>query len=128
MTETDPIDLEIIDGDLVFSDGDLVLTAGPEGVCQLCVLRLGTIRGEYFLDEEEGMPWFENENRDRAILGRTFDERYVREQATNILNSTPGVGKIVSITVDYVVATRTGTLTFVVQTTFGEEITGTLEI
>lgn len=48
-------DLKIKDGDLVVSENDLNLVEGSKLLEQKVQLLLGTMQGEWFLDEEEGV-------------------------------------------------------------------------
>lgn len=47
------------DGDMYADDLGLVLTGDAPGVLQQTSLRLHFFRGEWFLDDERGMPWWE---------------------------------------------------------------------
>lgn len=130
LSATDPVDLSFssIDGDLELTD-DLVFTSGSESVLQMLDERLGTIRSEWFLDEDEGLPLFETEtiSQREAILGAVFDESYVRNQATQIILSTPNVTLIESLSVTFDRYTSDCDISFQVATTFGL-VTGTVEI
>ncbi|TNV22491.1 hypothetical protein FH968_00040 [Buttiauxella sp. B2] len=43
---------------VIMKDGDLVLDGGVDGVAQQCEIRIGTNKGEWWLDESLGIPWF----------------------------------------------------------------------
>jgi hypothetical protein len=62
---TDPIDLLLDDNnDLVFRDGDLVFSTGIEAVVQACRIVMQMFRGEWFLNLDAGLPYWE------SILGQ----------------------------------------------------------
>lgn len=46
-------------GDLLIKEGRLGLTQGAEAVRQRLELSLSLFQGEWFLDLEQGVPWFE---------------------------------------------------------------------
>ena len=47
------------DGDMYADDLGLVLTGDAPGVLQQTSLRLRFFKGEWFLDDERGMPWWQ---------------------------------------------------------------------
>lgn len=108
------------DDDLVITT-DIEFTYDADSVLQLCLERLGTIKSEWFLDLDEGFPYFETETvtSSEAILGSKFDEIKIRANVTDILVSTPGVNSVSSLQVSFVQSTRTVTVRFIVLTTFG---------
>lgn len=64
-------------GDWVMKDGEFVVIEGDEQLAQEARISIQTVRGEWFLNLDEGM--------DRsAILGKNFDENNAR---SNIIES-----------------------------------------
>lgn len=43
---------------VILKAGDLVLDGGIDGIAQQCEIRIGTNKGEWWLDETLGIPWF----------------------------------------------------------------------
>lgn len=75
-------------GDYVFGQGSTeFLIDTPEAVGQAVLTRLRLVRGQWFLDREEGTPWL------TEILGENTQETYdiaIRE----VILDTPGVVRI----------------------------------
>lgn len=42
---------------IIMKNGDLVLDGGIDGVAQQCEIRINTNKGEWWLDESQGLPW-----------------------------------------------------------------------
>ncbi|ENJ8540572.1 TPA: hypothetical protein ACIJVJ_005179 [Raoultella planticola] len=42
---------------VILRNGDLVLDGGIDGIAQQAEIRVGTNRGEWWLDETQGLPW-----------------------------------------------------------------------
>jgi len=47
------------DGDEFADETGLAMTGDLDGIRQQVMLRLGFFKGEWFLDEERGVPWYE---------------------------------------------------------------------
>lgn len=77
-------------GDLMLGDdGDeVVLDDLAAEVSQLLFVRLQFFRGEWFLDAEEGVPYFER------ILVKGVNDRVIRSIFSNIIEGTPGVHQL----------------------------------
>lgn len=43
---------------VIIRNGDLVLDGGVDGVAQQCEIRINMNKGEWWLDESMGIPWF----------------------------------------------------------------------
>lgn len=108
------------DGDLAFSGGDLVLITGAEEVAQRIRIRLRLFRGEWFLDEGAGVPYFERIL--GAKLGRQGLVSIVREE----LRRVQGVASIESLSAE--IEGRRARITFRVTTNAGEVAEGAEEI
>lgn len=124
MLLTDPIDLLLDDdGDLVVEGGDLVLSSGLPGAAQGIRIRVLTFRGEWFLDLDDGVPYFQE------ILGHKFEETRAREAFREAIAAAPGVVEVPSITLDFNRGTRVLTISWTARTEFGDtEDEITLEI
>lgn len=129
MLITDPIDFLLgSDGDLVFQNGDVVLSNGVEGIAQNIAIDLSIAIGEYFENREEGIPYFDNDlvPESQAILGGKFNAERIRAAFRQRLSSSFGVQDIIFTSVSFDSASRKITVSFNVQTIFGE--TGSQEV
>jgi hypothetical protein len=59
MADFSQTNTDLLGRDLVFLNGDLRIAREEEEVSNLNVNRLKFFRGEYFLDREDGIPYFE---------------------------------------------------------------------
>lgn len=72
-------------GDLLVVDGDLVLVTGAEEIRQNIVQRLRVFLGEWFLDINDGIPFFQQ------ILVKNPDQGKIDDLLINRVTGTPGV-------------------------------------
>lgn len=106
--------LDPITGDLVVTDGDLVFVSGVDSILQDIRLALGFFLGEWFLDETEGIPYFQK------ILGvKNPDLLAIREIYRQRLLAVPGVLDVLSCVVTPAAA-RTLKINWKVSTDLGE--------
>ena len=121
LLESDPLDLKLdTDGDILIDGDGLQLVSGLEGVAQLCQIALRLFKGEWFLNLDKGMPWFQE------ILGEKFDEGLIRHRVTDVLLAVPGVKSIATLSV-----TQSGPdilITSSVTTAFGDTEPDTLNL
>lgn len=104
------MDLALDDGgDLDFSDNRLNLIDGDDAIVQHCALRLRFVRGEFFLDDEIGTPYFEK------VLVKNPDLVAVRAILRKVVAETPGILSVTSFTVRFDDATRIATVAFEAQ-------------
>lgn len=88
------------------------LIRGAEAVAQRLMVRLRWIKGEWYLDQNQGVPWFE------ILLGqKNPDVRLVEGIIRQAILSTPGVTSVQEISVTYDPTTRHASLAFVATTT-----------
>ena len=116
------IDLALdADGDLDLAANDVVMTSGLAAVAQNIDIIISTFRGEWFLDEDSGVPYFQD------ILGHKYDEKKVlkafREQILKVRN----VLRLAILTAEFNRATRELTINYTAISAFGE-IEGSTEI
>lgn len=126
---TDPLDLRLDNtGDLAFENGDLAFAKGADGVAQLIREALLLVRGEWFLDLDAGMPWFERDgvSTDVALLGQQFNQAKAESTFRTTIAAIPGVGAINAISATFDDATRLMTVTWNVTTTFGDTVADSL--
>ena len=108
--------------------GDLLLDASKrlavvrnaDEVAVALRARFRLIRGEWFLDTQQGLPWI------GAILGvKKPDMRIVRQILTDVIINTPGVATLDELTAVLDAETRNLAVTFIVTATDGGTITAT---
>ncbi|MEW5804667.1 MAG: hypothetical protein AB1847_21465 [bacterium] len=94
------------DGDLLISGSDLVLTTGVDAIRQHLSQRLKTFYGEWFLNAEIGIPYFQQvlrKNPDPAILDSIFKREVINTQ---------GILRLTEFSLDLNAGTRELTLSF----------------
>lgn len=101
------------DGDLVIENGDLVLVDGSEAVRQNLLQNLRMFRGEWFLAQDQGVPYYEN------ILIKNPNPDVVDGALKSVIINTPGVLELLSFTLDYDDSNRRLTLDFEVRVSDG---------
>jgi hypothetical protein len=130
MLETDPQGWKLDDdGDLdveAFAAGDFA--TGLEGVERGIASRIRLCRGEWFLDLDLGVPYFESPDvpASEAIIGQRLNVAYVRDVMARTITSAQGVTALLSLTVELDASTRELTVNWRTQTVFGE-VAGTTE-
>lgn len=81
--------LDRIDHDLLFVDNDLVVTTvRSESLAQRLRVKLLTFRGEWFLDETVGVPYFQSifgKNRSKESVDAIFKQAIINEPEVKAL-------------------------------------------
>lgn len=93
-------------GDLQIANNSLSLTTGREAIRQHLQCRFRLFLGEWFLDTDQGVPWF------RDVLIKQSSFAVVKEILKTVILDTPGVISITVFDFDYDGTTREATLTF----------------
>jgi hypothetical protein len=118
---TDPLDLALdADGDILIDADGLHFVSGLEGVAQLCRIALQLFKEEWFLNQDAGMPWFQE------ILGEKFNEALVRQRVSETLLKVTGVIAITSLKITF--SNPALKITYSVQTEFGDTEPDTLDL
>ncbi len=91
------------DGDLIIP---LVFTSGLGAVAQGISIRLKTFKGEWFLDVDHGVPYFENDVVTDPLIGGKFNELKALAAFRPVIAASPGVDEIVRLAVQFTAATR----------------------
>ncbi|KKY64134.1 hypothetical protein [Klebsiella aerogenes] len=52
------LDLMQDNNGVIITGGDLIIDGGVDGIAQQCEIRVGMNKGEWWLDESIGIPWF----------------------------------------------------------------------
>lgn len=102
-------------GDLALSNNDLVLLDGIQAVAQHIRIRLRFFLGEWFLDSEVGLPYYQQ------ILKKNPNENIVRSVLRKAILTTPGVQEISSFSFEFEGSTRVLTVNFVAKITDSDE-------
>jgi hypothetical protein len=100
--------------DLVIEPFDLKLVSGIDLIRQRLKQRLLTIRGEWFLNQEIGLPWF------AEINAKGTPEARIRALLIEQITETEGVLTLDAFELDYNSRTRTMLLQFEVTATAGQ--------
>lgn len=69
------LSLDIVSGDLIIQDGDLLINSGIEAIRQRLQTRLSFFLGEWFLDVDSGLPYYDEvlkKNPDPVVLDGLF--------------------------------------------------------
>lgn len=93
-------------GDLALEYGDLVVSSGSDAVLQSIRQRLGFFKGEWFADENIGVPYWD------SILIKNPSLPAIRELFRQEILNSPGVASVESISLDYTGTTRSLALSF----------------
>jgi hypothetical protein len=106
-------------GDLVHNGKNLQLVGGVEAIAQSLRTRLAFFQGEWFLDENFGVPYFQ------TVLGKSVPLLAVREVFRTIITETVGVLSIKTLELRQTAA-RQFVLAFTVDTDVGELVSLTV--
>lgn len=91
---------------------------GAEAIAQRILVRLRWFKGEWFLDENQGIPYFQ------VLLGvKSPDIALVSGLLRRAILSTPGVARVQSLDLSYDSSTREASLAFVAETDDGAILT-----
>lgn len=99
-----------------FDPSTLRLVRGPDAVTLRLGWRLAFFRGEWFLDQRLGVPYYQQimrPNPNRALISQIFRD---------VIASTPGVSEVVSLSVGVDKANRQALVTFEARLDDGDTI------
>lgn len=108
-------------GDLAVVNGDFATVSGPPAVVQGAQIRVSTVQGEIWLDQSQGVDY-------AYILDKNADPVVVRELLREALADTPDVTNVAGQQLQTDGATRTASINFVLATTFGQNVTGSVDV
>lgn len=123
---TDPCDWKLDDGhDLIVP---LEYTRDLDAVVQSCDVNLRAVRGEWFANLDDGMPWYENDDVPErlALLGGKFNEARILAEFRTALLGSFGVARVLSLKADFNRSTRQLSVDWVVLTVWGDTAGDTL--
>lgn len=95
------------DNNLVITAGRPELVADSEAIVQSIRLRLQVFKGEWFLDESEGLPYFQE------ILVKNPNTAQIRRLIAERIEGTPGVVRLDSLDLRFDRAARVLSVSFV---------------
>lgn len=100
----------------------IVWLTGAAGVAQRLLVKLSMFRGEWFLDLDHGVPYLEGNGvpSSQVILGRKFDEPRTRATVRDMILSTPNVGELLQLDVEFDNVTRKLAIRFRVRCVFDD--------
>lgn len=124
LLSTDPLDALVgEDGDIVCDEStgwEVPFASGGVGIKQLIAIAIRLYLAEWFLDQDEGMPWFQE------ILGEKYDEGLLRKRLAERILGVPGVNTITSLVVAFDPSTRAVSVTYDVLSVFGDPVADTI--
>lgn len=106
--------LDAATADFLLNKGDLYLTTEYQAISQDVRLRLRFFEGEWFLDLDAGVPYFQ------SILVKSPNLDVIRDVISDAILEAPGVRSITSLNLDFDKATRELSVTGSVNTDLGE--------
>jgi hypothetical protein len=109
-------------GDVEFVNGELSLTSGIDGIRQHLKQRLQTFLGEFFLNFNIGLPYFQQ------IFVKTGSPTIMEQIFVNKIITTPGIIELLLINIDIDSSLRILTLNFTALSTQGKITFNNLEI
>lgn len=107
------IAIDSVTDELVFADGDLQFVSGKDSIVSDAKARLRFFQGEWFLDLNAGMPYFQ------SILVKAPNMAVVNAAYRDTLSQTEGVIAVNSLSVDYTPSGRSLQVTFSISTDVG---------
>ena len=111
----DKLDVKLTaDGELYVGPNGLEWVSGLEGVAQLVAIAINMFLGEWFLNLDKGMPWFQE------ILGQKDGDLALRQRLVEIALKVPGVIAVISLTIDVDNVARRASGSMAVRTEFGD--------
>ena len=102
------------DGDEYADATGLAMTGDLPGIKQQVTLRLGFFKGEWFLDEDAGVPWYEE------IIVKNPNLLRIREIFREAILSVAGVEEITFLDLLFATYSRTLSVNFKASTNLGE--------
>ena len=122
--------IDPITGDFVYLNGRRVLATGIGAVVQGIRRRINIVAGEWFLDLDLGVRWFERSgvSATAAIFGQKFDATKADAEIRRAILATPAVTSVLRLDVLFVGVTRGCSITWQARCAFGDTPVDTLAI
>ena len=99
--------------DLLVQNGDLVIVSGRAAIQQDIIQRMSFFAGEWFMDNTQGLPWFQQ------ILVKNPDQGIVDAIFRNVIFGVPGVVSLTQYSFKPNLAARLLNISFIASTTQG---------
>lgn len=101
---------------------DLQWSKGVAGIAQGVKIACLMLKGEWFLDQDEGVAYVENAfvTSEQALLGGKFNKAKALADFRREILRAPGTNEILSLEVDFDSVTRRMSVDFEVRTEFGD--------
>lgn len=100
------LQLATLDNDLDIDGAAMSIVDGDDALLQHLLIRLRLFKGEWFLDERVGVPYYD------SILIKNPDLVAIRSIFRQAILTTPGIASLDALTTSYDSTTRTLTVTF----------------
>ena len=113
MTDINDLKIDLDISDLVLENYDFALVDGNERVRQQMHIHLLTFQGEWYLNTNFGVPYFEN------VLGKQIDRALIESVIKAEIMKVADVLEITSFEMEIDASVRSLTVEFSVMTTFG---------
>ncbi len=131
MNSDTPLDLYLdpASHDLVFDQNDLSWVSGISGIQQCAKIAMLMVRGEWFRDLDEGLPYFEREGvpAEDALIGQKFNKTKALDAYRQALLSVPGTNEIIQLDIA-VDSARVMRVSWQLRTVFGDTPVNVLDI
>ena len=102
--------------DIDVTNHEFTVIGEDEAIAQQLGVRMRYFLGEWFLDTAQGIPFY------RDILVKNPNTSLVREIFRDVIESTPGIARVVTLSLDLQAATRQLNITFKALLDSGEEL------
>lgn len=107
------IKLSTVDFDLDVTNGNVTLVSDYDAIAQHLSIRLQTFLGEWFLDSQIGVPYFEE------IFIKNPNKLVVETRFRQVIEGTPGIDSIVGFNYNFNGSTRALSVSFEAKLTTG---------
>jgi hypothetical protein len=109
------------DNELVI-DRDFAFASGQSGAAQVIRNEMEAFKGEWFLDLDDGTPWYQE------ILGKKYNEVRISQVMRTRLLAISIVDSVIEMSSEWDGATRTMTVYWEVKTVFGDTVSDSLPV
>lgn len=104
------------------ASGDLAMVSGAESIAQAVRQKLKLFLGEYYLDETQGMDWW------NTVLVKNPNLAAVRTLIRSAIEEVPGIRAVITFNLDFAAATRQLGVEFKASTDTGELIVSSFSL
>lgn len=108
------------DKDIYIEGGVIARAEGSDAILQTIKTRLMTVRQEYFLDLDAGLPWY------TELMGKNVDLEKIRAHVAIAIVNTTGVSSLNRLALEIDKSSRALNIEFSYSDIYGKNITGGL--